>query len=388
MLISACEPGAQEPTQPPVTQDQQPNLRLATLNVGMGLSSQGELTQALQQDDHQRLKQLAEILQRVRPDVVLLNEFDYDPSIDAAALLNEHYLSQGQNGQLPIEFPYHFRAPVNSGVDSGLDLNGNGTTGEPEDAWGFGHFPGQYGMLVLSRFPVNAARTRTFQQFHWASLPDAHRPANPDGSDFYPDEVWQQLRLSSKSHWDVAIRIRNRRLHLLASHPTPPLFDGPEDRNGWRNFDEIRFWTKYLAAEPSLYLVDDAGRTGGLPPYQAFIIAGDFNADPADGDSVRGAAAQLLDHPRIDSSCTPTGEGGRQAAGQQGGVNSRQQGDPATDTADFDDQTTGNLRLDYLLPGRGLDVAACGVFWPAPGEPGHDLIAVSDHRLVWLDVQL
>jgi hypothetical protein len=319
---------------------------------------------------------------------VLLNEFDYDPDVDSATLLNDNYLSQSQNGQKPIRYDYQFRAPVNSGVDSGLDLDGNGVKGEPEDAWGFGRFPGQYGMLVLSRFPINAERSRTFQFFRWADLPDAHKPLKPDGSRFYPDTVWRRLRLSSKSHWDVLINVKKQRLHLLAFHATPPVFDGPENRNGWRNFDEIRFWVNYLAPAAGLYLVDDAGQTGGLPPYQRFVIAGDFNADPVDGDAIKGAAAQLLHHPRINRSCTPTSEGGPQAAAQQGGVNQKQRGDPAGDTADLNDASAGNLRLDYLLPDKDLTVTGCGVFWPRTDQPEHELINVSDHRLVWLDIQL
>jgi len=388
LLAAACDSGSQPPPAPVVQHQPRPSLRLATFNVAMGLSAAGDLSRALQQKNYPGLLQLAEILQRVRPDVVLLNEFDYDPDIDAATLFNNNYLGQGRHGQEPIHYDYQFRAPVNSGVDSGLDLNGDGVKGEPEDAWGFGRFPGQYGMLILSRFPIDAERSRTFQRFHWADLPDAHKPLKPDGHSYYPDSVWRQLRLSSKSHWDVLINVEKQRLHLLAFHPTPPVFDGPDNRNGWRNFDEIRFWVNYLAPEATLYLVDDAGHTGGLPPYQRFVIAGDFNADPVDGAAVKGAAAQLLDHPRIDRSCTPTSEGGRQAAALQGGANQKQRGDPASDTADLNDASAGNLRLDYLLPDKDLTVTGCGIFWPRADQPGHELVNVSDHRLVWLDIQL
>lgn len=94
------------------------------------------------------------------------------------------------------------------------------------------------------------------------------------------------------------------------------------------------------------------------------------------GLSSEGKLAQALQqqgHPRLR---------------QQAGINQQQKGDPASDTADFNDEFTGNLRLDYLLPGRELTVTGCGVFWPAAGQPGHDLIEVSDHRLVWLDIEL
>ncbi|MGK2926093.1 MAG: endonuclease/exonuclease/phosphatase family protein [Lysobacterales bacterium] len=361
-------------------------LRLATFNAAMGLEGSGQLAAALQSGEDPRLRQLAEILQRQRPDIVLLNEFDFDPAVDAAALFDQHYLSHGRNGQQPIRYPHHFRAPVNTGIDSGLDLDGDGETGGPGDAWGFGHFPGQYGMLVLSRYPLHADRTRTFQKFRWSALPNAQRPRHPDGRPFYSDDVWAELRLSSKSHWDLTFDIRGRELHLLAFHPTPPVFDGPEDRNGRRNYAEIRFWREYTNPAGADFIVDDAGAVGGIGAGAAFVIVGDFNADPHDGDGLDGAAAQLLGAPWIDSTCTPASEGGAQAATLQGGVNLRQGGDPAADTADFNDEFAGNLRLDYLLPSRGLRLLGCGVFWPASGTDGSELVDVSDHRLVWLDI--
>jgi endonuclease/exonuclease/phosphatase family metal-dependent hydrolase len=346
-------------------------IRIATFNIAMGLERAGALGEALRSADDSRLRQVAEILQRVRPDIVLLNEFDYDPTVDGAALLNANYLAQSQRGQAPIAYPHHFRGPVNSGVDSGLDLDGDGALGGPGDAWGFGHFPGQYGMLVLSRFPIDRERSRTFENFRWSELPGALRPRLPDGGDFYPDDVWAELRLSSKSHWDLAIDLGNRVLHLLAFHPTPPVFDGPEDRNGRRNSDEIRFWLEYMRTDRA----------------ERFVIAGDLNADPLDGDAREHAVGQLLEADGINAACLPLGRGGAEAARIQGGVNAAHRGDPAADTADFDDRYAGNLRLDYLLPSADWDVAGCGVFWPAADEDGHDLVDVSDHRLVWLDIR-
>ena len=363
-------------------------LRVATFNVAMGLETPGALCSALATGADERLQQVAEVLQRVRPDIVLLNEFDYDPSCDAAAMLNDHYLGRGQRGQDPIRYAHHFRAPVNTGVDSGLDLDGDGQPGGPGDAWGFGRFPGQYGMLLLSRYPLNTEQTRTFAAFRWSAMPGALRPVMPDGSPFYPDTTWNALRLSSKSHWDIAVEIDDRPLRLLAFHPTPPVFDGPEDRNGRRNFDEIRFWREYTGPSGADFIVDDAGRVGGISQGQAFVIAGDFNADPRDGDSLPGAIGQLLTAPRIDASCNASSAGAAEAAQMQGGVNRQQAGDPAMDTADFNDKHTGNLRLDYVLPSAELEVTGCGVFWPAASAAGHELVHASDHRLVWLDIEL
>jgi endonuclease/exonuclease/phosphatase family metal-dependent hydrolase len=361
-------------------------LRIATFNVAMGLEAAGQLAAALSHDGDPRLQQLAETLQRVRPDIVLLNEFDFDPAIDAAALLNANYLGRGQRGQRPLRYDHHFRGEVNTGVDSGLDLDGNGARGDPGDAWGFGHFPGQYGMLLLSRFPLPPELARTFTRFQWSALPGAHRPTLPDGRAFHSDAVWDVLRLSSKSHWDITANVAGRPLHILAFHPTPPVFDGPEDRNGHRNFDEIRLWRDYVEPGDADWLVDDRGQAGGIRAGEPFVIAGDFNADPHDGDSLPRAAAQLLGSPAVDASCVPRSRGAVEAAENQAGVNRQHRGEPAADTSDFDDRRTGNLRLDYVLPSSGLNVSGCGVYWPAAGHDGSDLVDLSDHRLVWLDI--
>ena len=106
-------------------------------------------------------------------------------------------------------------------------------------------------MVLLSRFPIDRARARTFGKFLWRDVPAALLPDDPQTpapADWYSAQELAVLPLSSKNHWDVPVRIGKRTLHLLISHPTPPAFDGPEDRNGKRNHDEIRFWRDYLTA--------------------------------------------------------------------------------------------------------------------------------------------
>ena len=71
-------------------------------------------------------------------------------------------------------------------------------------------------------------------------------PATAAPRDWYSPEELNVFRLSSKSHWDVPIRIGRKTVHFLTSHPTPPVFDGPEDRNGTRNADEIRLFADYV----------------------------------------------------------------------------------------------------------------------------------------------
>ena len=77
----------------------------------------------------------------------------------------------------------------------------------------------------------------------------------------------------AKSHWDVPIRVGGEIVHFLVSHPTPPVFDGLEDRNGTRNSDEIRLWADYISPGPgSAYIHDDDGVYGGLPRGAQFEV--------------------------------------------------------------------------------------------------------------------
>ncbi len=359
-------------------------IRFATFNIAMGLETEGDLYQRLLSGQDENLKKVAAIIQQVRPDVLLLNEFDWY-ELDSAVLFINNYLAASQHGNEAISYAHAISGAVNTGVDSGLDLSGNGVLGEPGDAWGYGKFAGQYGMTVLSRFPIKLERSMRF--FKWKDMPGALVPLSEDGSNWYPKDIYQQLRLSSKSHWDISVSIDDQPVHFLVSHPTPPVFDGPEDRNGKRNHDEIRLWADYIDPQKSTYIYDDKGGTGGLEADAYFVIAGDLNADPVDGDSTNGAIDQLLQHPLINATCLPGSKGGEEASRTQGGKNLEHQGHPATDTGDFNDKYTGNMRIDYVLPSANLKVVGCGVFWPTSDQPGHELIDVSDHRLVWLDFQ-
>jgi endonuclease/exonuclease/phosphatase family protein len=378
------------------------DVRFATFNASLNRNTEGELVQDLSTPSDPQLRNVAEIIQRVRPDVLLVNELDFVAGGEALRLFQRNYLSVSQNGARPITFDHRFVAPSNTGIPSGKDLNNNGqvvnTPGAPgygDDAYGFGAFPGQFGLGVLSRLPIDERRVRTFQLFKWKDM-----PGNLIPQPFYsPDEV-DILRLSSKTHADVPIKAdHGRTVHFLVSHPTPPVFDGPEDRNGRRNFDEIRFWADYISG--ARYIYDDEGRKGGLSRGARFVIAGDQNSDPLDGDSVPGAIQQLLDHPLVNATNVPTSPGGPQQAALQGGANANHRSDPRFDTADFADGAPGNLRADYVLPDRRTQIERSFVFWPlntdplfrlvglfTPGVPDGNGFPSSDHRLVAVDVDL
>jgi endonuclease/exonuclease/phosphatase family metal-dependent hydrolase len=368
-------------------------LRVATYNTSLYDDADGGLVRRLQAGDAGARK-IAAVLQQVRPDLVLLNEFDYDAEGRAADLFQRDYLEQPQaGGGEALHYPYRYLAEVNTGVPSGLDLDRSGAVGSEgrnrgNDAWGFGLHPGQYGMLVLSKYPIDAEQVRSFRLLRWASMPDARRPVDPKtGQPWYDDATWAQLRLSSKSHWDVPVRTPGGTVHFLVSHPTPPVFDGPEDRNGARNADEIRLWQEYLSPGTQAWLCDDAGRCGGLAADARFVIAGDLNNDPVDGDGRHEAIVELLEHPRVLRMATPRSEGGAETARAYAARGLQHRGAPEHVTGDFGPKA-GAMRLDYVLPSTGFELRGNGVFWPAPNDPSAAIADGSDHHLVWIDLAL
>jgi uncharacterized repeat protein (TIGR01451 family) len=390
-------------------------VRFSQFNASLNRNAEGRLVTDLSTPNNTQAKTVAEIIQRNNPDVLLINEFDYSPA--AVNLFRENYLQISQNGATPVNYSYSYIAPSNTGISSGFDLNNNGTTvttpgvsGYGDDAFGFGNFPGQFGMLLLSKYPIDTANIRTFQNFLWKDMPGnlltndptVDNPAtsvNENLNGFYSPEEINVLRLSSKSHWDVPITVNGETVHVLVSHPTPPTFDGTEDRNGKRNSDEIRFWADYITPGKGDYIYDDGGKKGNLAAGSSFVIMGDQNADPLDGDSYNNAIRQLLLNPSINTNVIPTSLGAPQQATLQGQANNNHKGNPAFDTADFADTAPGNLRTDYVLPSSDLQISKSEVYWPTNTDPNFPLVGTfnsslpggfpsSDHRLIYADVQV
>ncbi|TWT54169.1 Endonuclease/Exonuclease/phosphatase family protein [Rubripirellula amarantea] len=348
------------------------NIRVATYNVSLYGSKAGEVAQRMADGKDKQAEKLAAVIQTVRPDILLLNEVDYDQAGTVANAFAEKFLAVPQGDRQPLDYPYVYSVPTNTGLRSGLDLDGNGKLTDPVDAWGFGMYEGQYALAVLSRYPIVTDEVRTFQKFLWRDFPNAKRPVHPTtGEPYFPDDIWEQLRLSSKNHVDVPIEVGDERIHLLASHPTPPVFDGPEDHNGCRNHDEIKFWEHYLSATDADWIVDDQGKSGGLEKDAYFVIAGDLNSDPIEGDSQKDAMQKLLAHSLVQD-CKPRWLG---------------QKDPAkTQTALFGRDRM--MRIDYVIPSSQFRVVESGVFWPKQFSPDNRLVDATDHRLVWVEVAI
>ncbi len=367
-------------------------IKFATYNVSMesqnyekdknATLSEAILMSELALGHNQQIKNIAKIIQTVRPDVILLNEFDYiaNPKEGVETFIKK-YLNVSQEGSLPIDFPFYYYSTVNTGQPSPFDLDNNGTKSQfGADAWGFGLYPGQYAMMLLSKYPIDLQQVRTFQNFKWKDMPHALLTKKEDGSNWYTAEAWEQFPLSSKSHWDVPIQVGNTTIHVLASHPTPPTFDGAEDRNGKRNHDEIRFWKDYIqGGKSSDYIYDDVSKKGGLNTHIRFVILGDQNASPDEGNAIITGIKSLLSDPLVNNSSAPASKGGAEHS-------------PNNTFAKYH-TAFWRMRADYVLPSKfGFNILESAVFWPAKGEPLSELVerreSSSDHRMVWVTLQI
>lgn len=323
---------------------------MATYSPDLSRDGPGLLLRDIRSGKDAQVAAAVQVIAAADADVLLLTDFDWDHGGLALSAFADLLAAAG------APYPHRFAAQPNAGVQSGLDLDGDGRLGTGDDAHGFGLFTGQGGMLLLSRLPLGEIGDHTAML--WRDLPGNLMPeATP--------EVAAVQRLSSVAHWDVPVRVDGTTLHLLAFSASPPVFDGPEDRNGRRNHDEIAFWTAYDPGGP-------------------FVVLGKSNLDPVDGEGRREVWGPLLEKAQDPQ---PRSAGG--AAALQRGANAVQKGDPALDTAVFADADgPGSLRVDMVLPDRALTVLESGVLWPAEGPLAEAVAAASRHRLVWVDLDL
>ncbi|WP_238368108.1 endonuclease/exonuclease/phosphatase family protein [Mesobacterium pallidum] len=317
-------------------------LRIATWHVELSRDGPGRLLGDLMEPDDQ-VRAVVDVIASARPDVILLTDVDWDSGGEAALAL-QHLLDTAGT---PL--PHAFAPPPNAGVQRGLDVDGDGRTGEPEDALGYGRFRGDGGLLLLANRPLEPLRD--LSALPWAEAP---------GSLMTEDEraALEPLPLGTIGHWSVTLDDGPELLLLMAG---PPVFDGPEDRNGRRNADEVALWPHYLDGT--------LGPRADLP----FVLLGNANLDPEDGDGRRDAIRALLSDPRLQDP-QPRGDAPPDPA---------QAGDPGLDTADWPEPRPGNLRVSYVLPSADWIVTDAGVIWPTPGTPA---ATASRHGLVWVDL--
>lgn len=338
-------------------------LRVAFFATELGRDGPGLLYRDIRSGTDPQAEAVAAVIAAAGADMIVLSGIDYDADLLALAALADRIAAAGG-----ATYPHLFALPPNSGIQTGIDLDGDGRAGRPGDAHGWGRFAGAGALALLSRLPVATEEAVNLSNLLWADLPGGLI----EGAGLSPEARAVQ-RLSSTGHWQVPLRLPGGgRLTLLIWSATPPVFDGPEDRNGRRNHDEAALWLRHLD-----------GALGLPAPEPPFVLLGNANLDPVDGEGRRDALDGLLSHPRLQDP-GPIGAFGAlfpEAA---------HRGPAARDTVDWPDTPgPGNLRVVYLLPSTDLAVTDAGILWPVPGDPLADSVArASRHRLVWVDLAL
>ncbi len=331
-------------------------LRLATWNAGLDRAGPGLLLQDILRGEDPQVAAAVQVLAALDADVLVLTGVDYDHGLVALSAFERGLAAAGAG------YPHRFALRPNTGMATGLDIDGDGRLGTPRDAQGWGRFAGEGGMAILSRLPVDAAGVRDLSAMLWRDLPGAVLPPG------MPADQAEVQRLSTTGHWVVPLILPDGgRLTLLVWHATPPVFDGPDDRNGRRNHDEAALWLRLL--EGAL----------GPVPEAPFVVIGDGNLDPVDGEGRADAMRALLSHPALQDPA-PRGSHGRTEPAHNG--------DPALDTALYD-PGPGGLRVDVILSSADLTVTGSGVLWPPDSDPLAAMLrAASRHRPVWVDLDL
>jgi hypothetical protein len=371
---------SQDEQQTPVLQEPDSDaLRVATYDANLTRNAPGQLFEELSAPGVEDATQVARVIQTVRPDVLVLTGIDVDAGENIAKAFNTNYLAVGGDDHTGITYPYHYTAASNAGVDSGADMNRNGTIGDPGDALGYGNFPGEQSMIVYSQYPLDADSVRDFTSMPWNAMPDNSIPS--DVTDLERDI----LPLASVSHWDIPVNVDNETIHVLATSTA----DASESSYGTaRNHDQIRFWQDYIDPETD-YIRDHRGNQGPLPSDAAFVLAGSLKADPTgNGPADPTAITSLLESDQI---IDPEPARKVTARTLSRGI-LPDTADTLQHTAPTPADNDETYRADYVLLSSDLNVADSGVLAADSQDADNGLFGLDhethDHRIVWADIAL
>jgi 3-phytase len=240
---------------------------------------------------------------------------------------------------------------------------------------GWGEFRGRFNTAILSRYPILLDQVRIISDVPWDALPENHiaKMKAETGIDVPPG-----FPIFEKGLNIVPVQVNDEVLHLVLLHTVSPAFD---PINPYRNYDELRALVMFLDGQ--LPGVEP------LPPDAKFMIVGDLNADPDDGDGLPGAIQQVLDHPSVIA----VFGAGAGTKGNNGQYNTYLSGCGLDDGSIVQNPTQKfQLQLDYLLPSTNLgEPLETFLFFPDFQTEREDFdlaCRASDHRFAYTDIQL
>jgi len=114
------------------------------------------------------------LIATIQPDILALQRFDRGVELRAARA------SQTALKVRVWEMPHLLAPRPNTGMASGVDIDGNQQIGGLRNAQSYGTFAGQRGPLLLSRLPFNAQDSQDHSQVLWADVPQTRSPDPPE----------------------------------------------------------------------------------------------------------------------------------------------------------------------------------------------------------------
>ena len=194
-----------------------------------------------------QLQAVRNILLRLRPELLSLNEVQYDlPGVPDSS-----FVTSGENlNKLSAQFGMAGAAsvfyPANTGALSEPRPDGTYVVSSPtaeerqlySDPLNFGMFPAQYSTGLLSLKPVG--RVKEYSQILWSQVsPTLDLSQFNDGNG---QPLPEDMLLFDKNFTHVEIQFQGKPLHVIVFHSVPAFhFGNDKSPNYQRNKDQLRF---------------------------------------------------------------------------------------------------------------------------------------------------
>jgi hypothetical protein len=346
-------------------------VRFAFYHLGWHFKSSADLLLKLGDSKYFSATAAAEVIQRVKPQVLFLSGLDVDAQELTVSKFSSSFLTVTQSGQTPIQYPHLYCMKSNNKLRSSC---------------------------ILSKFPFKSDKIRTFKNFAWEDMQKSKIPKNFRFQSKYKNPIQAKLdrlksakKLFSHNFADIPMVIGKTEIHLIHLLSAPTELESLSETVIPEQYqDESQFLQDYLSPETSQYIEDDSGKKGGIAANAHYVIGADFRMDPSDGPGTKTSINQLLDLDILNSNVLPNSVGATEDAAVEAGKNAFHIGTASNDTTYFSPETHGNLRTSFLIPNKSLTIDSSGVFWPDTSHPARRLIdpKVTNRRLIYVDLQI
>ncbi len=292
-----------------------------------------------------QVKYSSEIIERYSPDIISINEIQYDKE----EVPTSDFTTRGKNlkvlGKLSklkkMNYSFH---EANTGMNSKPGLDGNyilkPTSEERKnfaDAVNFGMFPGQYSTGGIFKYPIKSEKI--IKGLKWRDFnPNINLSKYRDANG---NKLPRDMELFDKNFSDITLDVNGKELHVILLHTVPAFgFGNKLTPNFERNHDQLEFLKWYLTGKSKFSFNI---KVKPLRKNTLFIAMGDWNVDPSSknpGGKIIKQLGKLFQY--------APGNNEKTYVGQSFG------------------KSAYSAQLDYILVSNKIRVLKSGVHYPDP----------------------